>query len=109
MIVYDDGYDPKKALDMTRKLVEEDQVLFTMGTVGTATNAATQSYLNSKKVPRLFPFSGAEAMDQPREFPWSMGFLPTYVSEPISCSLPAGNHPRSKLPSSIRMTVGNDT
>src|SRR4051812_1326877 len=81
MIVYDDSYDPKKALDMTRKLVEEDQVLFSMGTVGTATNAATQPYLNSKKVPHLFPLSGAAAMDQPREFPWTMGFLPTYVAE----------------------------
>src|SRR5262249_45649722 len=48
MIIHDDGYDPKRSLEMTRKLVEEDQVLFTMGTVGTATNAATSAYLNSK-------------------------------------------------------------
>jgi branched-chain amino acid transport system substrate-binding protein len=98
MIVYDDSYDPKKALDMTRKLVEEDQVLFTMGTVGTATNAATQSYLNSKKVPRLFPLSGSKDMDQPRESPWSMGFLPTYVNEAhIYAQYLLENHPRSKI------------
>jgi ABC-type branched-subunit amino acid transport system substrate-binding protein/TRAP-type uncharacterized transport system substrate-binding protein len=98
MIVYDDGYDPKKALEMTRKLVEEDQVLFTMGTVGTATNAATTSYLNSKKVPRLFPLSGSKDMDQPRESPWSMGFLPTYVNEAhIYAQYLLENHPRSKI------------
>ncbi len=98
MIVYDDGYDPKKAVDMTRKLVEQDQVLFAMGTVGTATNAATQSYLNSKKVPHLFPLSGAQAMDQPREFPWTMGFLPTYVAEAhIYAQYLLENHPRSKI------------
>jgi len=98
MIVYDDGYDPKKAVEMTRKLVEEDQVLFSMGTVGTATNAATQTYLNSKKVPHLFPLSGAAAMDQPREFPWTMGFLPTYVAEAhIYAQYLLENHPRGKI------------
>src|SRR6476660_9877682 len=88
----------KKAVEMTRKLVEEDQVLFSMGTVGTATNAAIQPYLNAKKVPHLFPLSGAAAMDQPREFPWTMGFLPTYVAEAhIYAQYLLNNHPRSKI------------
>ena len=65
MITYDDGYEPTKVMEATRKLVEDDQVLFTMATVGTNTNAAIQPYLNSKKVPQLFALSGAAAWDQP--------------------------------------------
>src|SRR6478609_4495189 len=98
MITYDDGYEPTKVMEVTRKLVEEDQVLFTMATIGTNTNAAIQPYLNSKKVPQLFVLSGAAAWDQPQEFPWTMGFLPTYAAEAqIYAQYLLENHPRSKI------------
>ncbi len=98
MITYDDGYEPTKVMEATRKLVEEDQVLFTMATIGTNTNAAIQPYLNSKKVPQLFVLSGAAAWDQPQEFPWTMGFLPTYVAEAqIYAQYLLENHPRSRI------------
>ncbi|MEH2543192.1 MULTISPECIES: ABC transporter substrate-binding protein [unclassified Bradyrhizobium] len=98
MITYDDAYDPNKTMEMTRKLVEEDQVLFTLGTIGTNTNAAIQPYLNSKKVPQLYALSGAAAWDQPREFPWTMGFLPTYTAEAqIFAQYILENHPRSRI------------
>jgi ABC-type branched-subunit amino acid transport system substrate-binding protein/TRAP-type uncharacterized transport system substrate-binding protein len=98
VITYDDGYEPTKVMEMTRKLVEEDQVLFTMATIGTNTNAAIQPYLNSKKVPQLFALSGAAAWDQPREFPWTMGFLPTYAAEAqIYAQYLLENHPRSRI------------
>src|ERR1041384_5733194 len=98
MITYDDGYDPIKVMEATRKLVEEDQVLFTMATVGTNTNAAIQPYLNSKKVPQLFVLSGAAAWDQPQEFPWTMGFLPSYAAEAtIYAQYILENHPRSRI------------
>ena len=98
LITYDDAYDPNKTMEMTRKLVEEDQVLLTMATIGTNTNAAIQPYLNSKKVPQLFVLSGAAAWDQPREFPWTMGFLPSYAAEAqIYAQYLLENHPRSKI------------
>ncbi|NOJ49062.1 ABC transporter substrate-binding protein [Bradyrhizobium sp. WSM 1744] len=98
MITYDDAYEPIKTMEMTRKLVEEDQVLFTLATIGTNTNAAIQPYLNSKKVPQLFALSGAAAWDQPREFPWTMGFLPTYTAEAqIFAQYILENHPRSRI------------
>ena len=59
LISVDDGYSPPKTVEQTRKLVEEDQVLAISGSLGTATNAAVQKYLNSKKVPQLFLASGA--------------------------------------------------
>ena len=98
LITYDDAYEPTKTLDMTRKLVEEDQALLILGTIGTNTNAAIQPYLNSKKVPQLFALSGAAAWDQPRDFPWTMGFLPSYAAEAqIYAQYLLENHPRSKI------------
>ncbi|HVB16354.1 MAG TPA: ABC transporter substrate-binding protein, partial [Stellaceae bacterium] len=54
-ISYDDGYLPPKTVEMTRKLVESDNVLFIDGSIGTPTNSAVWHYLNEKKVPQLFP------------------------------------------------------
>ncbi len=98
MITYDDAYEPTKTMAMTRKLVEEDNVLLALGTIGTNTNAAIQPYLNSKKVPQLFALSGAAAWDQPQEFPWTIGFLPTYTAEAqIFAQYLLENHPRSRI------------
>ena len=97
-VTYDDAYEPTKTLETTRKLVEEDQVLLILGTIGTNTNAAIQPYLNSKKVPQLFALSGAAAWDQPRDFPWTMGFLPSYAAEAqIYAQYLLENHPRGKI------------
>ena len=66
---------------MTRKLVEDDQVLLIFASLGTATSAAVRPYLNANKVPQLFVASGASMWDQPREFPWTFGFQPSYQTE----------------------------
>jgi ABC-type branched-subunit amino acid transport system substrate-binding protein len=68
MITYDDAYEPTKTMAMTRKLVEEDNVLLALGTIGTNTNAAIQPYLNSKKVPHL-PCRGQRPGTSRRSFP----------------------------------------
>src|ERR1700704_3210473 len=77
-ISYEDAYNPAKTVELTRKLVEEDRVLLIFSSLGTAPSAAVQPYLNSKKVPQLFIASGASMWDQPHEFPWTMGFQPSY-------------------------------
>jgi branched-chain amino acid transport system substrate-binding protein len=80
-ISYDDGYNPAKTVELTRRLVEEDKVLLIFASVGTAQNAAIQNYLNSNKVPHLFVQSGASRWDDPANFPWTMGFFPNYQTE----------------------------
>ena len=80
-ISYDDGYSPQKTVELTKKLVEDDKVLFIFAGLGTATSAATRPYLNSNKVPQLFVASGASMWDQPRDFPWTFGFQPSYQTE----------------------------
>jgi branched-chain amino acid transport system substrate-binding protein len=80
-ISYDDGYSPPKTVEMTRKLVEEDQVLCLSGSIGTPTNSAVWHYLNEKKVPQLFPGTGASKWNDPKGHPWTMGFFINYQAE----------------------------
>jgi ABC-type branched-subunit amino acid transport system substrate-binding protein len=80
-ISYDDAYSPPKAVEQTRKLVESDEVLLLFGTLGTPTNSAIQKYMNAKKVPQIFLATGATKWADPKGFPWTMGWLPSYQSE----------------------------
>jgi branched-chain amino acid transport system substrate-binding protein len=80
-ISYDDAYNPQKTVELTHKLVEEDKVLFMFASLGTAPNAAIRPYLNANKIPHLFVASGASMWDQPRDFPWTTGFQPSYQTE----------------------------
>jgi branched-chain amino acid transport system substrate-binding protein len=80
-ISYDDAYSPPKTLEMARKLVESDEVLFITGPVGTPTNSAIWHYMNERKVPQLFPATGASKWDDPKGHPWTMGFFISYRAE----------------------------
>ena len=80
-ISYDDAYSPPKAVEQARKLIESDEVLLLFGVAGTASNSAIQKYVNSKKVPQLFIATGATKWNDPKNFPWTMGWLPSYQSE----------------------------
>jgi branched-chain amino acid transport system substrate-binding protein len=82
-ISYDDGYAPPKTVEMVRKLVEEDKVLLVFQTLGTPSNTAIRKYLNGKKVPQLFVATGASTWGSPKEYPWTMGWQPDYVTEGI--------------------------
>jgi branched-chain amino acid transport system substrate-binding protein len=82
-ITYDDGYTPPKTVEMVRKLVEQDKVLFLFQTLGTPSNTAIHKYMNDKKVPQLFVATGASKWGNPKEFPWTMGWQPDYVTEAI--------------------------
>jgi branched-chain amino acid transport system substrate-binding protein len=80
-ISYDDGYSPPKTVEQARKLVESDEVLFIFNSLGTPTNSAIQKYMNQKKVPQLFVATGATKWNDPKDFPWTMGWQPNYQSE----------------------------
>jgi ABC-type branched-subunit amino acid transport system substrate-binding protein len=80
-ISYDDAYSPPKAVEQARKLVESDEVLLIFNSLGTPSNSAIQKYMNAKKVPQLFVATGATKWNDPKEFPWTMGWQPSYQSE----------------------------
>jgi ABC-type branched-subunit amino acid transport system substrate-binding protein len=80
-ISYDDAYSPPKTVEQARKLVESDEVLLIFNSLGTPPNSAIHKYMNSKKVPQLFVATGATKWNDPKEFPWTMGWQPNYQSE----------------------------
>jgi branched-chain amino acid transport system substrate-binding protein len=80
-VSYDDAYSPPKTVEQARKLVESDEVLLIFNSLGTPPNTAIQKYMNQKKVPQLFVATGATKWNDPKEFPWTMGWQPNYQSE----------------------------
>jgi branched-chain amino acid transport system substrate-binding protein len=97
-ISYDDGYSPPKTVEQARKLVESDEVLLVFQPLGTAHNTAIQRYMNAKKVPQLFVATGATKWNDPRRFPWTMGWQPSYQSEArIYAEYLLNNHPQGKV------------
>jgi len=80
-ISYDDSYSPPKTVEMVRRLVEQDQVAFVFQTLGTPTNSAIHKYMNQQKVPHLFVATGATKWGDPKNFPWTIGWQPTYQAE----------------------------
>jgi len=80
-ISVDDGFSPPKAVEQTRRLVEQEEVALMFGMLGTPLNTATRPYLNQKKVPQLFIAAGSETFASPEKFPWTMGWQPTLRGE----------------------------
>ena len=80
-ISYDDAFSPPKTVEQARKLVESDEVLFIFQSLGKPTNNAIQKYMDQKKVPQLFVATGATKFGDPKNFPWTMGWQPTYQTE----------------------------
>ena len=68
-ISYDDGAAPPRAIEQVRKLIEQDEVALLFNTFGTAANSAVVRYVNDKKVPQLFVYSGADKFSDPKTYP----------------------------------------
>jgi branched-chain amino acid transport system substrate-binding protein len=97
-ISQDDGYSPPKTVEQARKLVESDEVLLIFNSLGTPPNSAIQKYMNAKKVPQLFVATGATKWNDPKDFPWTMGWQPNYQSEAqIYAKYILKNHPNAKI------------
>ncbi len=80
-ISLDDTYSPPKTVEQIRRLVEQDNVAFTFATLGTPTNSAIVRYMNQKKVPHLFLATGADKWGDFKDYPWTIGWQPSYRTE----------------------------
>jgi ABC-type branched-subunit amino acid transport system substrate-binding protein len=97
-ISYDDGYSPPKTVEQVRKLVESDNVFLVFNALGTPTQTAVHKYMNVKKVPQLFIASGASKWNDPKDFPWTMGYQPSYrVEARIFAKYILKNKPNAKV------------
>lgn len=98
LISYDDAYSPPKAVEQTRKLVENDEVLFLYQTLGTPSNTAILKYANQKKVPQLMVSSGGTKFGDYKAYPWTMPFNAPYQAEGrIYAAWILKNHPNAKI------------
>jgi len=98
LISYDDGYSPPKTVEMVRRLVEQDEVLLLFQTLGTPPNSAIHKYVNAKKVPHLFVATGATKWNDPKKYPWTMGWQPNYQTEGrIYAEHILKNNPKAKI------------
>ncbi|ARU06812.1 branched-chain amino acid ABC transporter substrate-binding protein [Comamonas serinivorans] len=97
-VTLDDAYNPAKSVEMTRKLVEQEEVLCMFASLGSSQNIAVQKYLNARKVPQLFVNAGTTRFGDYKEFPWTMGWQPTYQAEGrIYARHILENHPNAKI------------
>ncbi len=98
LISLDDGFNPAKTVEQTRKLVEEEQVLLLFSSLGTAPNTAIHKYVNAKKVPHLFLATGASKWGDPKTFPWTMSWqLPYQVEGRIYAKYILQNKPDARI------------
>ena len=81
LISLDDGYSPPKTVEQIRRLIEQDEVAFIFQSLGDVTNAAVQRYLNQRHIPQLFIADGSSKWDDPKHFPWTMAWQPSYRTE----------------------------
>ncbi len=93
-ITYDDAYSPPKTVEQVRRLVEQDEVAVLFGLLGTPSNSAIHRYVNAKKVPHLFLATGATKWGDPENYPWTMGWQPSYQTEGVIY----GQYVRDNLP-----------
>jgi ABC-type branched-subunit amino acid transport system substrate-binding protein len=98
LISLDDGYSPPKAVEQTRKLIEQEGVLALFQPLGTANNSAIHKYVNTRKVPHLLLSTGATKFSDPANFPWTMRFNPAYQTEgEVYASYLLKNRPGAKI------------
>ena len=81
-ITLDDAYEPPKAVQNARRLIQQEQVFALFNTLGTPNNVAIWDYVNKQKVPHLYVATGASLWGaNPKAHPWTIGWQPDYVSE----------------------------
>jgi branched-chain amino acid transport system substrate-binding protein len=80
LVVEDHGYDPKKAVLAAQKMVQQDKIFASMGSIGTATAMASMPIYLDNKVAHLFPLTGAREMFEPAA-PLKFSFAAPYFDQ----------------------------
>ena len=80
LISYDDGYEPDRCLENTKRLIQTDDVFILFDYVGTPTAATIINIVNEKKIPVLGLFTGAEFLRNPFQ-PYIINIRASYFKE----------------------------
>jgi branched-chain amino acid transport system substrate-binding protein len=77
----DDGFVPARALELVKKMVEEDHVAAIFGAFSTPQNLAIRPYLNEHGIPQLFITTGDDWVIDRKTYPWTIGGVPVFRVE----------------------------
>jgi len=79
--VYDDAYNPAKTKVGTNQLIQRDKIFAMYGALGTPTHSAVVRDLNRRGIPDVFVNTGGAAFDNPRRYPMTFPYFPSYIVE----------------------------
>ena len=78
----DDAYEPPRAVQNARRLIQQEEVFALFNTLGTPNNVAIWDFVNNQEVPHVFVATGASTWGADVEgHPWTIGWQPDYVTE----------------------------
>jgi len=105
-LILDDGFNPAKTLEQTRRLVEEEEVAFLFSQLGTGPNSAIVKYVNDKGVPHLFLSVNGDKWGDYKTYPWTLPFAPSARTEgQIFIKYALQQNPRRRSASCTRTTT----
>jgi branched-chain amino acid transport system substrate-binding protein len=105
LVSLDDAFTPAKTVQQTRKLVEDDDVLAIVGSVGTPTNLSVAKYLNSRQVPQILLLASTPKLDDPENLPWTTTFM---MAQPTETKIYAEYLLKTKPTAKIAVIYQND-
>ncbi|QOG23110.1 ABC transporter substrate-binding protein [Bradyrhizobium sp. SEMIA] len=105
LVSLDDAFSPTKTVQQTRKLVEDDNVLAIVGSIGTPTNLAVAKYLNGKQVPQILVLASTPKLDDPENLPWTTTFM---MPQPVETKIYAEYLLKTKPDAKVAVIYQND-
>lgn len=105
LVSLDDAFTPAKTVQQTRKLVEDDEVLAIVGSIGTPTNLAVARYLNSKQIPQILLLASTPKLDDPENLPWTTTFM---MPQPVETRIYADYLLKTRPDSKVAVIYQND-
>jgi ABC-type branched-subunit amino acid transport system substrate-binding protein len=94
--IYDDQYNPAKTKVGTAQLINRDKIFAMFGALGTPTHSAVITDLNRRGIPDVFVNTGAASFDNPRRYPTTFPFFPSYIVEAKAMGYYIDNTPELK-------------
>ncbi len=82
LITLDDAYDPKKAIENTNKLIDDEKVVGLFGYASTANVASVLPILSEKKVPLIGIYGGSPSL-RVKQHPYFFTTMASYKDEVI--------------------------
>jgi len=79
--VFDDQYNPALTKKGTSQLILRDKIFAMYGALGTPTHSAVVQDLNRRGIPDIFVNTGGASFDNPKKYPTTFPYFPSYIVE----------------------------